>query len=508
MAVVGRAQKTTDFSWSFFLPGSSDVEQLNTVAVGAGAVSGLGEAGIRLRFDRLPNATPWGTGAGKAVVNVMMNRQDSFDLSLDFPDPGAGLQFSGSATVENGRGAYAGATGTARVQFKPSPQSIDLSFSGSLSVGGQTISLAATGLSLRLATQSYASINRAAATGTMGPLGNVSLEQVAVEDITRFNQVTLTFRFAAGDSFQTRFSFQSDPTPTLSGVIFGGTGIYDGASGTVTVKLTPDPAGFAVTMNGQVIQPAAGAPIIRGVGLTASDGPIAGNAWIEIQGVNLAPKDTAAGGVFWSNAPEFASGKMPTQLGPISVTVDGKPAYIWWYCSAATTSACVRDQINVLTPPGTSNGFLPVVVKVGNQTSAPFYVNQSAAISPTFLLAQAKGYVLATHADGSLVGPTTLFPGATTPAKKRETIILWGTGFGLPAQGVAAGSATQSAFLPQSISCAIGDQWLGVRAALVSPGLDQLNITIPANLSSGDHPLVCISNVAGYTPVGTIVTVE
>ena len=43
----------------------------------------------------------------------------------------------------------------------------------------------------------------------------------------------------------------------------------------------------------------------------------------------------------WSNAPEFASGRMPTQLAGVSVTVNGRPAYVYFVSPA---------QINVLTP--------------------------------------------------------------------------------------------------------------------------------------------------------------
>jgi hypothetical protein len=46
---------------------------------------------------------------------------------------------------------------------------------------------------------------------------------------------------------------------------------------------------------------------------------IAQNTWIVINGVDLTPKNTPQGGVFWHTAPEFAQGRMPTQLGGVSV---------------------------------------------------------------------------------------------------------------------------------------------------------------------------------------------
>jgi hypothetical protein len=39
-------------------------------------------------------------------------------------------------------------------------------------------------------------------------------------------------------------------------------------------------------------------------------------------------------------------------------------------------------------------------------------------------------YVAATHVNGALIGPTTLFPNASTPAAPGETVVLYGNGFG------------------------------------------------------------------------------
>ena len=96
--------------------------------------------------------------------------------------------------------------------------------------------------------------------------------------------------------------------------------------------------------------------------------------------------NTDSGGVVWSNAPSFAQGLMPTQLGPISVTVGGQPGYIFFYCSAATDPACTAgDQINVLSPLNTSSSMYPVEVVVTNNgvSSAPFTVLNN-GYSPTF----------------------------------------------------------------------------------------------------------------------------
>jgi uncharacterized protein (TIGR03437 family) len=52
---------------------------------------------------------------------------------------------------------------------------------------------------------------------------------------------------------------------------------------------------------------------------------IAQNAWIEIKGTDLSPAGVATG-LTWSQNPSFESGIMPTELGGVRVTVNGKPA--------------------------------------------------------------------------------------------------------------------------------------------------------------------------------------
>jgi hypothetical protein len=141
---------------------------------------------------------------------------------------------------------------------------------------------------------------------------------------------------------------------------------------------------------------------------TSSGGPdIAQNTYIEVKGTNLVPATTPAAGVIWSTAPDFASGKMPTNLNGVSVTVNGKPAFVYFYCSAVTSTACTTDQINVLTPLDDTTGPVQVVVTSGTTVSTTFTANMKAVV-PTFLLFNASGPVVATHADYSLLGASSL----------------------------------------------------------------------------------------------------
>ena len=122
---------------------------------------------------------------------------------------------------------------------------------------------------------------------------------------------------------------------------------------------------------------------------TAYAGPvIAQNAFIVIKGTNLVPATTPASGAIWSTAPSFASGLMPTELGGVSVTVNNKPAFVYFYCSAATDPACSQDQLNILTPLDNTIGSVPVVVTSGAVSNPPFTVSMQAVAPRSFCSAR------------------------------------------------------------------------------------------------------------------------
>jgi uncharacterized protein (TIGR03437 family) len=242
--------------------------------------------------------------------------------------------------------------------------------------------------------------------------------------------------------------------------------------------------------------------------VSTANGPaaIAPNTWIVIKGKNLVPANTAANGVIWSSAPEFAAGRMPVQLGGISAKVNGKPAYIYFFCSLATALSCYSDQINMLTSLDNTTGPVQIVVTNGAVSSPPFTVTAQPLV-PSFLQFSFKGYVVATHTDLSLLGPTTLYPNASTPARPLETVIIYGVGFGLPPAPLVEGSSTQSASLQFPV-CTVGGLPASVSAAvLVGPGLYAFFVVVPAGAVTGDNPVSCTYQNSA-TPAGNLLTVQ
>lgn len=281
------------------------------------------------------------------------------------------------------------------------------------------------------------------------------------------------------------------------------TKITYGASGSVVYGY--DAAGHLTSRT--LVNGAGGTITSVTTAFTPASAGIAENTWIQIKGTNLVPAGTPSAGVVWSSAPEFALGQMPVTLGGISVTINNKPAYVYFYCSAATSSACSQDQINVLSPPDSTLGTVPVVVFSNGTTTAPFSVTMHSVVPALFNFD--GSHVVATHLNYSLVGPASLYPGASTPASPGETIIVYGSGFGIPSgTTIVGGSSSQSGQYSSLPTCTVGSTTAAVGfAGLVGVGLVQLNITIPTTATIGDNAIACTSGGAS-TPSGNVVTIQ
>lgn len=221
---------------------------------------------------------------------------------------------------------------------------------------------------------------------------------------------------------------------------------------------------------------------------------IAPNTWVEIKGGSLSLTGDSR---IWKGS-DFVNSQLPTQLDNIGVTVNGKPAYVYYISPA---------QINILTPPDAMTGAVPVVV-TNNGTPSASFIAQAQAVSPSLFVFGGGPYVAATHADGSLLGPASLYPGSTTPARPDEVIVLYANGFGPTSTPVAAGSLTQSGTLSPLPVIRIGGLNAAVQfAGLISPGLFQFNVVIPSSIADGDQA-ISVSYSSSTTPSGTLITIR
>ena len=194
--------------------------------------------------------------------------------------------------------------------------------------------------------------------------------------------------------------------------------------------------------------------------------------WTSIKGANLAQSTR-----IWQ-ASDFSGNLLPTQLDGVSVWLNGNPGYVYYISPT---------QINVLTPDSSTTGQVQVQVANSQGTSNTVTAGE-VAFAPALFPFSPK-YPAATHANGVLVGPVGLIPGANfAPAKPGETISLYGTGFG-PGNPPppAAEVVTVAAPLLNTVTVMIGGRPAQVPfAGLAFSGEDQINVTLPADLPDGD----------------------
>lgn len=513
------AQTTTNVNLSF-----TETNQVHTSpnALAFEGTGSVGALGLATLFVTSPGVYNGPTGVLIPPVtftgSLVFDQNDAINLSFSVTDINIPTEqaFSLSGgTITGGTGLYAGATGSLSLNFTQTASGgngqgavYSITGSGSVTAQGTTTALTLQSFPSQgncpFCTVEYNTFNLS---GTAGTLGNATMTYpLDVTNSPPFNKIVAgTVQLNPVDSFNYYLSFapsanQTVPTPALPGNITGGTGAFAGATGTLALTTNENSSGeLTQTGPATITTMAPGTPLITSV-KTAFGAPyVAYNTWLQINGTNLVPSNTPAAGVVWSNAPSFQQNQMPSQLGPISVTVNGLTGYIFFYCSAVTDPACTAgDQINVLAPLDTSftqySYPVQVVVTNGGIASAPFTVLET-PLSPTFPWFDTAGHVVARHLNFNLLGPSSLFPGASTPATVGEEIILVLYGLGAP-NGTApmAGSATQTGTLtpPQCwISgnpVAPGSESLN----LISPGLYQLNLVIPEATPAGDNPINCV----------------
>jgi len=290
------------------------------------------------------------------------------------------------------------------------------------------------------------------------------------------------------------------------------------ASGTApaTLSVTVDTAGLAAgTYTGNVQIAAAGAagsPVSVTLTLVVGGAQQAGTVtgvvnggsfaagfasatWVSIYGTYL-----SASTATWA-ASDFVNGALSASLDGVSVTIDGKPAYVEYIS---------LTQINVLAPDDAATGAVQVQVTAAGQKSNSFTA-QKQQYAPAFFTFDGK-HVAAEHSDYSLLGAPGLIGGATTtPAKPGETVLLYGTGFGPTDPATPTGQlVTAAASLPaNSVQITLGGVAAAVQFAGLTKGagLYQFNVTVPNSLPAGDAAVV--ATIGGVqTQSGVSITIQ
>jgi uncharacterized protein (TIGR03118 family) len=196
-------------------------------------------------------------------------------------------------------------------------------------------------------------------------------------------------------------------------------------------------------------------------------GPIAPNTWIQIKGNELS---TTTG--IW----QVTGSTLPTEVNGVGVTING---------TAVPVSFVSNTQINFLVPATLSTGTAQIQTTNNGLTSTPVTANVD-PLAPAFFTVgtsttSGNAYVAAEHVDGTLIGPGTI--SNATAAEPGETITLFATGFGPPVSSGEALAVTPS-ILVDGISADV------TFAGLVGPGLYQINVQVPSNVSLGEDVLV------------------
>jgi uncharacterized protein (TIGR03437 family) len=231
----------------------------------------------------------------------------------------------------------------------------------------------------------------------------------------------------------------------------------------------------------------------------SSSNTIQPGMWTSIYGTNL-----ATGNATWT-------GNFPQSLGGTTVTVNNKPAYLWFVSPG---------QINFQAPDDTATGTVSVVVQtpVGSATSTVTL----GQFGPSFSLLDSKhvaGIIIRSDGSGAygggtydIIGPTGSSLGyPTVAAKAGDTVELFGVGFGptnppVPAGAPYSGAAATLPANPVTIMIN-GTSLTPAFAGETGAGLFQINLTLPAGLGTGDVPLLGLAGGV-ETPTGVVISLQ
>lgn len=209
-------------------------------------------------------------------------------------------------------------------------------------------------------------------------------------------------------------------------------------------------------------------------------------------GANLAPGQLIS--IFGS---DLASGLQLNDTVPLSTSLSDSVSVKFNGIQAGldfVSPGQINAQLpwNVL-PDGVGAGTATVVVTRNGTASAQAVVNIGATAPGIFAVSFGTGYAIAINsADAQLAAPAGAIPGlATHPAKVGDVLIVYATGLGPVDIPIANGGIPPAGQLANTIArptVFIGGVPAGVFFSGMTPqfpGVNQLNIQIPAGVSTG-----------------------
>jgi len=326
--------------------------------------------------------------------------------------------------------------------------------------------------------------------------GTVSLSQTLTFNGT--DSLTLSESFPPNC---TSGNFTINTTFTVT----GGAGAYSGrsGSGTLTFMIQSNQVNGAGPFMGTGSGSGTLSPQMPGVApsgivpVYSTVPTIQPGEWVSIYGTGFAPSTFT-----WN-------GNFPTSLGGTTVTIDGKPAYLWFVSPT---------QINLQAPADATTGSVPVVVTTatGSFTSSVTL----APLAPSFSLldgTHVTGIILRSDGSGAygggtwdILGPTGNSLGyPTVAAKAGDSVVLFAVGLGPTNPPVPPGEVyTSAAPTVSPVSVLIDNVSVTPAfAGLSSAGLYQINLTVPAGLGTGD--LAVQASVGGVsTQTGVVLSLN
>ena len=174
---------------------------------------------------------------------------------------------------------------------------------------------------------------------------------------------------------------------------------------------------------------------------------------------------------------------VPTQLSGTSVTV--------------TVGGTAVKALMVYTSAGQIAALLPSTTPLGTGTVTVTYNSQTSASIPLTVVASNFGiYTLSQDGTGPAVVTTPGFQviTLTSTAKPGDTLVLWGTGLG-PYSGDETVAPAETG-LNVNAAVYVGNQPASIsyKGRSSSPGLDQINFTIPSGVTGCYVPIAVVVN--------------